>query len=174
MKYYFFFAFVITGVMISCNNAATTSSVTAEDSLRIITNYQNKMVKLDTMIPLKNLKNFITITKASPDPIPEAEATKMAASYPTHDLGLKGDKGQALKGFTLKDADFSSIITDKDNYKTLSFYFGVRNYIKADAGSEAPEYTLIIVPVRKDGSAAKDKLYDYVLPCPDNCPTNGF
>ncbi|MFT3825855.1 MAG: hypothetical protein QM731_18190 [Chitinophagaceae bacterium] len=162
-----------TFLLISCNdNVATKGVVSEEDSLRIISNYKQTLQLQDTLIK-PTFFSFKDERKFIPEPLPIDSAQKMVTSYLTfHDLRLVGDNGQQLKGFILKAEDYARI--SKKGYKTISFYFGVHNFTNADNRTEQPKYTLLVVPIKQDGTAAKDDVFDYVLPCPTNCPTDGF
>jgi hypothetical protein len=78
-----------------------------------------------------------------------------------------------VKAFAIEEEALAKIRTLPD-YTGIRLYLAVRGFTSPD---RKPIYTLIIVPKGKEHQADKDKnilednfLYDWVEPCPDNCP----
>lgn len=153
----------------NCQPCPPQLAPTKEDTLKIISEYQGKLV--NTFAAVDRTKRL--------GPILEDSANRMIEAFLRHDrLHLRSATAPAekLKGFVLKKEDFQAIVAR--GYSTVSFYFGIKNFTQTDAGKD-PEYTLLVVPVRGGtptsiGSAARAEAFDYVLPCPKECPTDDF
>src|ERR1700754_555182 len=165
---------LIIYALTSCGGPSTTALKRA-DSVNI------SMALTGDTVPIKELKQVATfsmldIKRLAAQPIPADSAQNMVSSYhtPRHRLNLVNSAGEPLKGFVLEADDFKKIVANAANIKSLSFYFGVHNFAEAYTGNVPAKYTLLIVPVDKTGKAMKNSVFDYVLPCPTNCPGDGF
>jgi hypothetical protein len=87
-------------------------------------------------------------------------------------------KFEYLRGFIMPKESFDLIIKDK-NIKTLSFYFGMKNYKEFNGDDDHdmkvnPRQTLMIIPVYDLSKVASNYPagYDFVDPCPGTkgCP----
>jgi len=164
----FFISALIILLSISCNTSPTVK-ISKEDSLKIFESIQAKNNKVFFLNKKDSLHSF------APQPIAEDSVVNMTYSYQnTFDLGLLSESQDRIKGFVINQNDFERISRGASNFKSIALYFGVKNYNEANSGSEQPIYTMIVVPINRDGSAARNLAFDYVLPCPKNCPTNGF
>jgi hypothetical protein len=98
--------------------------------------------------------------------------------YTTRDrLPIVSETGKYIKAFNI-DVDVIDALKahiGTTNFLGIRVYFGVKG---RNATTKEPYYTLIIVGRKKVANGEEDHLkdgeiYDYVLPCPENCPASG-